>query len=152
MEKDNKILISAFLIVGLGIFASSLNIGISGRTIDNCEIPQATVNPKTIAAGESVKIDFTGYLKSPADITSSDGRLVETITRPCFGEGNVCDEGGSFEIKTLSRERSSIWQDGSYCVKARTCEKVSGLRDRVLVDGSCFNVKGYIDKWGNYIN
>lgn len=147
MEKDNKILISAILIIGIAVFASSLNTGISGRATGSCLLPVATVNPGTIAAGGTVRVDFTGYIKSPADIVTEDGRLIETITRPCFGQGNVCKDGGSFEVKTLSRKLSTKWQDGVYCVKARTCEKIGGLRDRVIIQGSCFTIDGSADSY-----
>ncbi len=152
MEKDHKILISAILIIGIAIFASSLNDGISGRVSASCTEPSAVVSPNVIAAGESVKIDVKGYFYSPVDIIAEDGRLIETITRPCKPTGGyVCDNGGSFEIKTLGRESSNLWQDGTYCIKAKTCEKTGGLRDREIITGSCFQVKCYINKWGNKI-
>ena len=156
METDNKILISAVLIIGIAIFASFLNTGLSGRATSDCEPPSAIATPKSGPAGSEFMISVSGYYSNPVDITRcSDGSIVETFTRTCIDDGTsntVCKNGGEATVKTLSRDVSTVWQDGFYCVRVRDlCSRTSdSLMDRVTLSDGKFEIRGSIGvPWGN---
>ena len=136
MERDNKILVSAILIISIALFASSLPLGISGKAVKrDCSLSVATVSPSVIYPGDTLRIDFSSsseatpgadyngielpvYLnRAPPGISCENGERVDSFRKLDGCNGNTCD-AGSITVKTFSKEVSGTWLPGQYCVTA----------------------------------
>ncbi len=151
MEKDNKVLISAILIIGIAIFASLLTSNISGKAISkrDCSPAWASVTPKEGIAGTIFTISFDSEPERQVNyngingpiyiISKNDGRRVESFNK-LYGDcsGNDCDSG-TIAVKTMSQETGGTkWFSGeTYCPTAID----SCLQDRIEYTGGCFKIR-----------
>ena len=135
MERDNKILISAVLIIGIALFAS-FSDNISGKAIKReCSLSTAIVSPAIIHPGDTFRIDFSSssesnagadyngielpiYLnRAPFGVSCENGERVDSFRKLDGCNGNNCDSG-SLTVKTFQKEVSGTWLPGEYCVTA----------------------------------
>lgn len=129
MHHDNKILISAILILGIALVSLNL-FGISGNIGTNvqCEKSWATVSPTVGKAGDNFNIQFysspdkagVNYngIAMPIKINQgSNGPVIANYVRIDGCQGSTCD-GGSITLNTASRSRNTVWQDNTYYVSA----------------------------------
>ena len=131
MDTNNKIIVSAVLILAISFVAFNF-VGLTGKSVANCQKSWATVTPSLGMAGDKFHIEFyspkdvPGYpsangFRMPVEIyrLREDGKLGErvdtfrTLDGGCY---NTCDSGSVY-LRTIGRFRSGDkWEDGKYAV------------------------------------
>src|SRR3989344_4109223 len=135
MDKDHKILIIAFLLLGISLFASQFQ-AISGKAIKrDCQIASAAVTPRVGKPGDLFEINFFSNIESafgadyngielpvyinraPPGKDCSIGERVDSFRKLDGCNGNNC-ESGRISLITLPKEVSPLWLPGEYCITA----------------------------------
>lgn len=131
MHPDNKILISALLILGIALFSLKLDV-FTGKEVFNvnCDQSAAYVSNDEIKAGEKIKVivlptpnkGIYEGIYSDAEVYKVEGKvekrvgLAPSLTNICENSKNRC-YGAQFDIQTLSK--SDAWKPGNYLVKVK---------------------------------
>lgn len=125
MQQENKILLSAILVLGVAMLSYSF-LNLTGNIV-NCKESTATVFPNEINLGESATVNVGGgegfyeearVYKRNLDRNSKavDSKIGATFRGACNGEYR-CKEG-SFKVQTYSL--SDVWEDNQdYVVKLK---------------------------------
>lgn len=127
MQQENKILLSAILILGIAMLSSSF-LSLTGN-VANCAKSNAVASPNEINSGETVTIKASGgdgfyeearVYKRGLDRNGKvrDSRISQAIMGACGGKYR-CKEG-EFIIQTFSSDVNNAWiSNQDYVVKLK---------------------------------
>lgn len=127
MQQENKILLSAILILGIAMLSSSF-LSLTGN-VANCAKSIAVASPSEINGGETVTIKVSGeegfyeearvYKRNlDRNYKVHDSKISQTIMGACGGEYKC--KKGEFTIQTFSPEVNNVWiSNQDYVVKLK---------------------------------
>jgi len=132
LKTDNKILISAILIMGIAVLSFNLGSfsGNVGYTVE-CEQTTAYASPRFVEAGEKIRVrvlptenkGLYDGVYNQAKVLRFEGSyervIINSVSQNICQNGQYrCDET-SFDIQTLPLSRSRSWEPGNYVVRIK---------------------------------
>jgi len=127
MQQENKILLSAILVLGVAMLSSSF-LNLTGKII-NCKESIAVASPKEIDGGEVVTITVSNgdgvYEEARVFMRNFDRNGIARDSKISYTTRDVCDgeykcEEAMFNIQTFSADGSKIWiANQDYVVKLK---------------------------------
>ncbi|MEK6952909.1 MAG: hypothetical protein AABX29_07895 [Nanoarchaeota archaeon] len=127
MQQENKILLSAILVLGVAMLSSSF-LNLTGNLV-NCKESIAVASPKEIDGGDVVTIAVSNgegvYEEAKVFMRSFDRNGIARDSKISYTTRDVCDgeykcKEAMFKIQTFPAEGSNIWVDNQdYVVKLK---------------------------------
>lgn len=131
MHTDNKILISAILILGIAVL--SFNLGsFSGNVGYNVDCEQATAyaTPRFVEGGQKIRVTVLSTenegtyegVYNEAKVYRLEGTYERKVS---FASQNICQNGQYrcdetvFDIQTFPITKSKTWEPGNYVVRIK---------------------------------
>ncbi len=131
MNNDNKVIMSALLILGISLF--SFNIGtFTGKAgyRGDCKQSDAKIDDNILEAGDKIRVTVSSPSKGAFEGVYNQAKVYRvtgngeervggvTLTNICENSQYKC-YSTQFDIQTISLDQNPIWRPGRYVVKIK---------------------------------